>query len=53
MAKLEQLLRGIKVVQAKKGKGSKSRLPITPRILQMLRGAWLTGNGVDPYDAAM
>lgn len=29
MAKLEQLLRGVKVVQAKKGNGSRTRLPIT------------------------
>ena len=32
MAKLEQLLRGVKVVQAKKGNGSRTRLPITPPI---------------------
>ena len=52
MAKLEQL-RGIKVAKAKKGKGSKTRLQITPPIMWMLKGAWLSRNSMDAYDAAM
>jgi hypothetical protein len=33
MALLEQLLRGVKVAQAKKGKIARTHLPITPPIL--------------------
>ena len=50
MALLEQLSRGIKVVQAKRGKSIRTRLP---PILRVLRGAWLTGNNMDAYDVAM
>ena len=39
IAKSEQFLRGIKMVQAKKGK--KTHLPITPPIMWVLKGAWL------------
>ena len=56
MAKLEQLLRGIKMVQAKKGKGKTTRLPITPTIMRVLKGAWLTGSNINhtnTRDAAM
>ena len=51
MAMLEQLLRGIKVVVAKKGGKGRPRLPITPPILRMLRKAWLTGDA--NYDSVM
>ena len=40
MAKLEQVLRGIKLVQAK-GEKKPPRLPITPQHLTNLRGVWL------------
>ena len=45
--------RGIKVVQAKKGQGSKMHLPITPPIMQVLKGAWLTGTNMNTWDAVM
>ena len=40
MSRLEQLLRGIKVVGSQRGRG-KPRLPITPQILRRLRKEWL------------
>ena len=40
MAKLEQVLRGIKLVQCKKPKRS-SRLPIYPDHLDKMRAVWL------------
>jgi integrase len=40
MGKLEQVLRGIKSSQAKKGVKKVPRLPITPTILLALKGSW-------------
>ena len=40
MAKLEQVLRGIKREQGKAGKQSNKRLPITPSILKKFKGVW-------------
>ena len=51
MAMLEQLLRGAKVVVAKKRGKGRPRLLITPSILRMLRKAWLTGDA--NYDSVM
>ena len=51
MARLEQVLRGIKIVRAKRGEMSRTRLPITPAILRLLRKAWLSAN--PSYDSVM
>ena len=51
MARLEQVLRGINIVRAKKGKKNRTRLPITKAILRMLKKAWLTAN--PNYDSMM
>ena len=40
MARLEQILRGIKLSQAKSGKRGKERLPISIDILATLKAAW-------------
>ena len=40
MAKLEQVVRGIKSNQAKHGKQKSPRLPITPEILLRIKGVW-------------
>ena len=40
MAKLEQVLKGIKVHQAKSTRGRRIRLPITPKIMKKLRLVW-------------
>ena len=40
MAKLEQVLKGVKREYAKKSPGKRVRLPITPDILLKLRGVW-------------
>ena len=44
MARLEQVLRGVKAVQAKVRK-SPQRLPITPELLAKLRAAWMDVEG--------
>ena len=41
MARLEQLLKGIKLVKARKGEKGRPRLPVTPQILHLLRSVWL------------
>jgi hypothetical protein len=51
MARLEQVLRGIKIVRARKEEKSRTRLPITPAILWTLKKAWLTAN--PNYDSMM
>ena len=38
-------------MQAKKGKGSKTFLPITQTIMRVPKGAWLSRNSMDAYDA--
>ena len=40
MAKLEQVIRGIKSNQARHGKLSSPRLPITPELLLSIKGVW-------------
>ncbi len=40
MARLEQVLKGIKSVQSKQISGRRVRLPITPDLLAKLRGVW-------------
>ena len=47
MARLEQVLRGVKISQAKRGKQGGSRLPISVDILEKLRAAWATGERQD------
>ncbi len=41
MARLEQVLRGIKRVQARRAKKERERLPITLDLLKKLKGVWL------------
>ena len=45
MARLEQVLRGVKSVQSKRPKRPQARLPITPELLRRLREVWLVGGG--------
>ena len=40
MARLEQVLKGIKAAQAKKMQ-KQLRLPITPKLLHIMRGTWV------------
>ena len=40
MARLEQVLRGIKGQYAKRNPGSRQRLPITPELLRAIRAVW-------------
>lgn len=40
MARLEQVLKGIKSDQAKKGENQSPRLPITPELLSAIKGVW-------------
>ena len=40
MAKLEQVLKGIKSAQAKQGEVTPPRLPITPTLLLAMKGVW-------------
>ena len=42
MPRLEQVLRGIKLTQAKGGMEKKVRLPISIEVLDKMRGVWLT-----------
>lgn len=51
MARLEQVLKGIKATQAKEGVQAKSRLPITPEILIKIKETWERGR-ID-YDKTM
>ena len=44
MPRLRQILKGIKIECGKKGKPSRSHLPITPTILRKLKPIWLGGN---------
>ena len=41
MPRLCQVLKGVKIERSKKGKPSRSRLPITPAILRKLKAIWL------------
>ena len=50
MARLEQVLKGIKMVQAK-GPKRAERLPITPSLLVKLKEAW--ASGASKFDAQM
>ena len=48
MARLEQVMKGIKSTQAKDPGGKKlRRLPITPELLQKLKDSWFRGSGKD------
>ena len=42
MARLRQVLKGVKIEAGTQGKPSRSRLPITPMILRKLKGVWLS-----------
>ena len=52
MPRLRQLLKGIKIERGKKGKPSRSRLPITPIILRKIKAGWI-GNGAPTFEASM
>ena len=41
MARLRQVLKGVKIEAGNQGKPPRSRLPITPMILRKLKGVWL------------
>ena len=43
MPRLSQVLKGVKVLAAGAGRQPRSRLPITPSILRMLRQIWMSG----------
>ena len=44
MARLEQVLRGIKMVQSQRSQSHQGRLPITPELLRKMKLSWGTGN---------
>ena len=44
MARLEQVLRGIKMVQSQRSQYHQGRLPITPELLRKMKLSWGTGN---------
>ena len=46
MPRLCQILKGIKIECGKKGKPSRSHLPVTPTILQKCKPTWLGGNNI-------
>ena len=52
MARLEQVLKGIKSIQAKSSK-KPARLPITPELLRKMRQVWMRGNGSGSWDNIM
>ena len=52
MARLEQVLKGIKSIQAKSSK-KPTRLPITPELLRKMRQVWTRGNGRGSWDNVM
>ena len=52
MARLEQVLKGIKSIQAKSSK-KPTRLPITPELLRKMRQVWMRGNGSGSWDNIM
>ena len=52
MAHLEQVLRGVKGVQAKTSKRL-NRLPITPELLRKIRLVWVAGSGHSSWDNIM
>ena len=52
MARLEQVIKGIKSVQAKSSK-KPARLPITPELLRKMRQVWMRGNGSSSWDNIM
>ena len=47
MARLQQVLRGVKRIQAKAGMRERPRLPISPELLLKLRSVWLGGSTTD------
>ena len=49
MARLEQVLKGIKSIQAKSLK-KPTRLPITPELLRKMRQVWIRGNRSGSWD---
>ena len=52
MARLEQVMRGIKGLQAKAAPGQ-ARLPITPELLRKIRQVWSTADGGSKWDNIM
>ena len=52
MARLEQVLKGIKSIQAKSSK-KPTRLAITPELLLKMRQVWMRGNGSGSWDNIM
>lgn len=52
MPRLRQVIRGVQVMQGKKGKTPKPRLPITPCILRKLKSVWTRG-GAGSYEQAL
>ena len=49
MARLRQVLKGIKVEAGKAGKPARSRHPITPSILRKIKTVWVGGTS-ESYD---
>ena len=47
MPRLDYTLRGVKRVQAQKGGTQRSRLPITPSLLRLMKGVWAPSTGRD------
>ena len=51
MPRLRQMLKGVQVVQGKKGRAPKPRLPITPEVLRKMKAVWADQG--DLYDTMM
>lgn len=53
MPRLCQIIKGVKVSQGQKGRATRPRLPITPRILRLMKGVWFSSESAPLYDSLM
>ena len=53
MPRLCQIIKGVKITQGQKGKTIRPRLPITPRILHLMKGVWFPFKSEPSYDNLM
>ena len=53
MPRLCQIIKGVKITQGQKGRTPHSHLPITPRILHLMKGVWFPAKSKPSYDNLM
>ena len=53
MPRLCQIIKGVKITQGQKGRTIRPRLPITPRILRLMKGVWFPSKSEPSYDNLM